>query len=341
LKLKKISKLCEKKCKLSAMGYRPGRRKNSKILPLIMKKVLIIQYSQSGQLSRVLENLAAPLKRHDGISVTVETLRPKVPFPFPWPIFRFFDTFPDCVYLDPPEMEPLALDQGERFDLVILGYQAWFLSPSLPATAFLKSQAGKAILNNCPVVTVVACRDMWLMAQEQIKAMLSAASARLVGHVALVDEAGSIGSFLATPLWVLSGNPGPRLGGLIPRAGVKAEQIAASSRFGEKMAQVLNGGGPLDESLLQNMQAAYVNPGLISSEKAIRRGFLIWGKLLRALGPRGAWQRKPVLLLYMAWLVLAIITLVPLGLLLKKLLAPLLKKKVEEQRRYYGAPSGY
>src|SRR5258707_13402758 len=132
-----------------------------------MKKVLVIQYTQSGQLSDVLRNFTAPLASAEGIALTVETLRPKTPFPFPWPILRFFDTFPETVYLDAPELEALSVNAGERFDLVILGYQAWFLSPSLPTTAFLRSDAAKKLLKDTPVVTVVACRDMWLMAQEQ------------------------------------------------------------------------------------------------------------------------------------------------------------------------------
>ena len=70
-------------------------------------------------------------------------LRPRKPYPFPWPILRFFDTFPETIHLDPPELEPFALPPG-RFDLVILGYQVWFLSPSGPTAAFLKDAGAKA-----------------------------------------------------------------------------------------------------------------------------------------------------------------------------------------------------
>jgi hypothetical protein len=306
-----------------------------------MKKVLVVQYSQTGQVGEVLKNFIAPLQAEPEIEVTIETLRPKTPFPFPWPILRFFDTVPETVYADAPEMEPLTVDPGARFDLIILGYQAWFLSPSLPVTAFLMSEAGKRLLNGSPVVTVVACRDMWLMAQEEVKKRLSAANARLVGHVALVDEAGTVGSFLATPLWMLTGKRGPRLGGLIPRAGVKPENIVACSRFGERIKSVLLSGAALDETLLQNMQAVKVNEGLISSETAIRRGFLVWGKLFRALGKQGSPQRQPVVILYICWLVLAILILVPLGFLIKLLLKPLLHKRMEAKKAYFAAPSGY
>ena len=200
-----------------------------------MKKVLVIHYTQTGQLGSVLRSITAPLQESSGVATVVETLRPKQAFPFPWPFFRFFDTFPETVYGDTPELEPLTVDPAEHFDLVILGYQAWFLSPSLPMQAFLKSPAAAQLLKGRPVVTVVACRDMWLKAQEIVKQSLAAQGARHVGHVALVDEAGTVGSFLATPLWMLTGKPGPRLGGLIPKAGVAPEKVAASRRFGERI----------------------------------------------------------------------------------------------------------
>jgi hypothetical protein len=306
-----------------------------------MKKALLIQYSQTGQLSKVLTSISTPLAEATGqVDLRVVTLRPKVDFPFPWPVFRFFDTFPETVYGDTPELEPLDLDPAERFDLVILGYQAWFLSPCLPMQAFLKTETAARLLKGSPVVTVVACRDMWLKAQEIMKERLAALGARHVGHVALVDEAGTVGSFLATPLWMLTGKPGPRLGGLIPRAGVAPEKIAASRRFGERMLSVLASDAALDESLLRGLGAVEVNTALISSESAIRRGFRVWGGLLRALGPQGHWRRQVALVFYVTWLVLAIIFLVPLGYLLRKLLGPLQRRKLAELRDYYAAPSG-
>ena len=304
-------------------------------------KVLVVHYSSpSGQLSEVIRNLTAPLAGAGGIELRQIVLRPKQPFPFPWPILRFFDTFPETIYLDPPELEPLGLTPDERFDLVILGYQVWFLSPSLPTTAFLKSPEAKALFRDTPVVTVIACRDMWLMAQERVKEMLGACGARLVGNVVLVDEAGSVGSFLATPLWMMTGSRGPRLGGLIPRAGVKPEHIRDSRRFGERIAAALAGQQALDTGLLRNLGAVKVNTKLIATEKAARRSFLAWGALLRALGPRGSWRRQPVVAFYILFLILLLIVVLPLSALLKTLTAPLLRSRIAAQKAYFSAPSG-
>ncbi len=305
------------------------------------KKVLMVHYgSPSGQLSEVMSNLTAPLDAAGDIECRHLVLRPKNPYPFPWPILRFFDTFPESIYLDPPELEPLDLDLDEHFDLVILGYQVWFLSPSPPTTAFLKSPEGRAILKDTPVVTVIACRDMWLMAQERTKALLAGCGAHLVGNVVLVDEAGSIGSFLATPLWMLTGKRGPRWGGLIPRAGIKPEQIRDSRRFGERMAAALRQEHALDPGLLRNLGAVKVNTRLIATEKAARRSFLVWGALLRALGRQGSWTRRPVIMIYIVFLIALLVTVLPASALLKTLLAPLLHQRIEAQRIYFSQPSG-
>lgn len=305
-----------------------------------MKSVLLIQYSQSGQLTDVASSVVAPLLAAPGVEVTIETLLPKTPFPFPWPFFQFFDTFPSAVYMDGCELEPLRTDPHKHFDLVILAYQVWFLSPSLPVTGFLKSAQGQQLLKGKPVVTLIACRDMWLMAQEQVKGLLDQAGAKLVGNIALVDEAGTAGSFFATPAWVLSGNKGPHLFGLIPRAGVKPEQIVAAKRFGDRMADVLTQDRAVDEHLLQGLGAVRVNEKLIASERTARRSFLIWGKLFRKLGPTGAAARKPLVLFYFVFLFTLIITFIPISIVIKRLLAPFAKARVASQKAYFAYPSG-
>lgn len=303
-------------------------------------RLLVVHYSSpSGQLSDVLRNFSAPLAESGDIELHEVVLRPRRPYPFPWPILRFFDTFPETIYLDPPELAPLDLPTG-RFDLVILAYQVWFLSPSGPTAAFLKDATAQALLKGAPVVTLIACRDMWLMAQERVKELLAAAGARLIGNVVLIDEGGSIGSLLATPIWMMTGNRGPMLGGLIPRAGVPPEQIKASRRFGERILAVLKGGGALDATLLQGTGAVKVNTRLITTEKAARRSFLGWGALLRLLGKQGAWQRQPVVIIYIFFLIALLITVLPLSMLLKTLTAPLMRDRIAAQRAYFSQPSG-
>ena len=306
-----------------------------------MKKILVIHYSQSGQLSSVAKQMTLPLVEDPAIEVTYEAIKPIKDYPFPWPFVQFFDTFPESVYLDPPALQPSALSGDEDFDLIILAYQVWFLSPSLPITGFLQSPLAAKLLRDKPVVTLIACRNMWLMAQEEVKQMLQSVNARLVGNIALVDAAGGALSFFATPAWVLTGNKGPFLGGLVPKAGVDPDEISRTTRFGERIRKCFAANEVIDETLLRNLGAVDVNERYIASEKTARRGFRIWGKMLRGLGPSGSARRRPLLLVYAAFLILFICTFIPLSVLVKALAAPLTRKRIQAQKNYFEQPSGY
>ena len=99
-----------------------------------MKKVLIVHYSQTGQLSSLARNFAAPLQTA-GIQVDCVNIVPEQAFPFPWPFWRFFDTFPETVHLKPAPILPPQIP-SEDYDVVVIAYTVWFLSPSQPITAF-------------------------------------------------------------------------------------------------------------------------------------------------------------------------------------------------------------
>ncbi len=161
-----------------------------------MKNVLVVEYSQTGQLTAVLDSLLAPLQEPgSGVLVHREVLRPIPAYPFPWPFWSFLDTFPETVAGDPPPLAPLSVGAGTAFDLVIIGFPVWFLSPPPPVTAFLRSEAGRRLVRGRPVVTVTACRNMWLMAQETMKQLLKDSGACHCDHVALVQPGKRPGHF--------------------------------------------------------------------------------------------------------------------------------------------------
>lgn len=309
-----------------------------------MKKVLVVSYTQSGQLSAITHALLGPLLKplqREGIEVTEALLRPSSPFPFPWPFWRFFNTFPETVYGDTAPIEPLDIADDAEFDLIILAYQVWFLSPSLPVQAFLQSPQAKRLLRNKPVITVIGCRNMWLMAQERTKQYLQELGAHLIDNVVLTDRAHVAATFISTPVWMLTGNRGPFLGGTIPAAGVAAEDIANMARFGHAIAAQLPTRASDDTTpMLTGLGAVAINPRMIASEKIALRSFRIWGKLLRTLGDQQSLQRKCVLFFYVIFLVTLILTVVPISAVIKRLLTPLTRERVRLQRNYFAAPSG-
>ncbi len=306
-----------------------------------MKRVLVLYYSQSGQLRDIVASTIAPLQQNAALEVVVAELKPLVAYPFPWPFWRFFDTFPETVYEQAGPIAPLALADAESFDLIILAYQVWFLSPSLPTTAFLQSVQAQHLLRGKPVITLIGCRNMWLMAQEKLKARLAAVGAHLQDNVVLTDGAHSALTFISTPLWVLTGRRGPFLGGLIPAAGVPAAQIEAAARFGRAIAAQLPARAASDTSpMLEGLGAVTINERLIASETIAHRSFRIWGKLLKSLGQPGTPVRRLVLVVYVLFLITLILTVVPLSAVLKRLTAPLSRARTQRQRGYFASPSG-
>ncbi len=304
-----------------------------------MKRVLVIHYSQTGQLSAVAESIAEPLEACAEVDVMYEELRPVTAYPFPWPFMQFINTFPEAAHQVGCDLEPLSDAADGDFDLIILAYQVWFLAPSIPVEAFLQSGSAERLFKGVPVVTAIACRNMWLMAQEKVKVHLDRLGANHVGNIALTDEAGTAASFLSTPLWVLSGNKGPfRLG--IPAAGVSGDDIKQACRFGEALRDRLVSGRAMDNSVLRGLGAVQVNESLIASEVVATRSFYIWGKLFRAVGGPDALLRKPLVFVYSIFLLTLILTVVPISAMVKKLLAPFMSERIARQKDYYAQPSG-
>ncbi|MEZ5436243.1 MAG: dialkylresorcinol condensing enzyme [Pseudomonadales bacterium] len=253
------------------------------------KRILVVAYSQTGQLAAVVRAVTAPLQAAENIEVVFEWLQPQTPYPFPWPFLQFFNTFPETVHEQPAPLLPMQVNADEHFDLVILAYSVWFLSPAQPVMAFLQSEHAAHLLRDKPVITLIACRNMWLMAQEVMKEKLANLGARLIDNVALVDRAHPAATFISTPLWMLTGKRGPFLGGRVPAAGIPAADIAAAARFGAAVAAKLPARAADDYTpMLSGLGAVSINERLIASEKIARRSFFIWGKLLRALGEPAA-----------------------------------------------------
>jgi hypothetical protein len=236
-------------------------------------------------------------------------------------------------------LQPLSLTGDEEFDLVILPYQVWFLAPSLPITAFLKHPLAQKLLAGKPVVTVIACRNMWMLAQEKMKGLLAACGARLLDNVVLIDPSHTITTLFTTPLWLLSGKRDLLPG--LPPAGLDAASIQAASRFGFALRDALRNNQERGSApLLTGLTAVNSDPGLLFSEKAGTRSFYLWGKLLRAVGEPGQLRRRPVLVLYVIFLIALIVTVVPTSLLVQAVLRPFLKRRFVALKQKFDAPSG-
>ena len=304
-----------------------------------MKKVLVLYYSQTGQLTEVVKSFAQPLEENENIEVVYQAIEPKTPFPFPWGKVEFFDIFPESVYMDGCEIKDFdKVKEDNEFDLVILAYTIWFLSPSLPISGFLNSKYAK-LLENKPVITLIACRNMWIMAQEKMKKRFKKLNATLIDNVVLTDQGGNLATFITTPRWMWTGRKDAFWG--LPKSGVHPEEIKKASRFGKALVEALKKNLEKEKiSLLHGLEAVKVDNRLVGTEKIATKSFNIWGGLIRKVGKTGDKVRLPILALYFLFLLSLIVIIVPINVLVKPIFRKLNHKKVEEERAYSEAPSG-
>ncbi len=303
------------------------------------KKILIIYYSQTGQLKNIVDSVIGPLNKSNNIEVTLEEISSTEKFDFPWSFFKFFDVFPECINLDAPAVnEPEA--KRQKYDLIIFAYQAWFLSPSLPATGLLQSDFAKDVFQDTPVITLIGCRNMWLMAQEKVKGLLQQLKAIHIDNIVLIDQGGSLANFITVTRWLLTGKKNA-LWGVFPKPGISETDITQASRFGNAIKDALakdkeKEGG----ALLRGHKAVSVDEKLILSEKAGQRIFVLWARLIRKIAPRKSKLRYPFLACFAIYLALAIILIVPISILIKIILSPITKNKTMKQKKYFEYPSG-
>jgi hypothetical protein len=301
-------------------------------------KILVLQYSQTGQVTRIVHSITQPLENQPGIQVIHHEIQPPAPYPFPWSLYEFLDVMPESIYQDPPDTTIPADLINEQFDLVLIGYSVWFLSPCLPVMGILKAARNTQLLNNTPVVTIIGCRDMWIMAQEKMKRLLEDAGADLIGNIVLMDRGGSTASFVTTPRWLLTGKKDSFWG--LPPAGVSEKDILEGHRFGRAIMKTLLKDGKPDISMLQGLKAIERSNRFLLGEKIGQRSFKVWGWLIRKAGRPGSSKRRFLLTIYIIYLALLIMTLLPIALVLQIILKPLLKKRTEELWRQYEQPSG-
>ncbi|MEX0273338.1 MAG: dialkylresorcinol condensing enzyme DarA [Flavobacteriaceae bacterium] len=240
-----------------------------------MKRVLVLYYSQTGQLLQILKNVVSRFP-NGRINVDFLEIKPKKAFGFPWKQQDFYNAFPESFLQVPTELHPPGEDiLSKKYDLVILGYQVWFLTPSIPINSFLKSPHAQPILKDVPVVTVVACRNMWVMAQEKLKHTLAEVGARHVGHIALTDRHINHVSVITISHWMFSGKKDRYLG-VFPKPGVSDKDISEAARFGTPIQEALEKGSfeSLQMKLLEK-GAVRVSPFLVTTDK---RGNIIFSK---------------------------------------------------------------
>ncbi|MCG2610971.1 dialkylresorcinol condensing enzyme DarA [Flavobacterium sp. SM15] len=296
-----------------------------------MKNVLVLYYTQSGQLEQIVKNMAAPLLSDPEITVTFCDIQLEKPFPFPWDKPSFFDAFPESFLQIPAVIHPPS-DKilQKKYDLIILGYQVWYLSPSIPVNSFLKSDAAKQLFAGTPVVTVIGARNMWVMAQEKMKVLLKGLKATLVGNIALVDRHINHVSVVTIVQWMFTGKK--EKFGMFPKPGVSDQEIDGAGKFGTVLLEYLksNSFKGLQEKLLEN-DAVEIRPFLVEMDKKANKMFKKWaGLIIKKTDSRPKWLK-----VFNVYLFVAIWLISPIVYILHLLKYPLVFNRIKKEKAYY------
>lgn len=296
-----------------------------------MQKILAISFSQTGQLDEIIENFLKPFPPE-----LIDRIRyePEEPFPFPWDIETFFNAMPETVNEEPMPLKPIKF-ASEKYDLVIFGYQPWFLSPSRPTSSILQLPEFKQVIKDTPVITISGCRNMWLNSQESVKLRLKEAGAQLVGNIPLVDRANNHLSVITIFHW-LGGGKKDRKWGIFPLPGVSKEDISSAELFGRIAETAYN------EKNYDKLQEKFVELNIIQLpteivfiEERAKKIFRVWTSLIKRFGTSPS-KRKFLVTAFKYYLLSALFLVAPvLFTLYSVLIRPFSGNVIKRKKDYY------
>lgn len=296
-----------------------------------MKKVLVINYSQSGQLNEIIDNF---LKPFDPAEIDRAFIDPVKPFAFPWNSDVFYNTMPECVVEEAVPLHPITYG-SDKYDLIVIGYQPWFLSPSLPITSLMQDPTFQKIMKGTPIITLIGGRNMWLNSQESIKKYIKEAGGKLVGNVPFMDRTANLISVLTIFHWMLTGKK-ERKWGLLPLPGVSQEDIESAEKFG------VISNNALKANDYSGLQHKFLSLGLIDIPTDIwfiemrgKKIFKVWASVIKKKGTTPE-KRKFYVNLFKYYLLIALFLVSPILLTVYfVLIAPFSQKSIRKSKEYF------
>jgi len=300
-----------------------------------MKKILVAYYTQSGQVKEILDHYLIPFKDDVKYELFYHQIKPVNDYPFPWTSEEFFDVFPESVTETGCDLQAMPQELIQEYDLIILGVQVWYLSPSIPITAFLKSRDFKTIAKNTSVITINGCRNMWFKAHDSIIKYLQQTQAKHQGHLVLFDKNNNLLSVITVMYWAFTAKK-DKMWGIFPKPGIADEDIKGVKIFGQMLKDFWQ------KDQLDLLQGSYMQAGgiavlphMMSMEYKAKRIFKIWTKLvLKKGGPRNP-KRSRRLSIFKYYLLFMIYFISPIVTLFFYITYPLFYKKIKKKMIKY------
>ncbi|HLV43233.1 MAG TPA: hypothetical protein VKY37_13210 [Brumimicrobium sp.] len=296
------------------------------------KKVLVIYYSQTGQLKEIAQNLVQPFEKNQNYDLDYYNIQPKKEFPFPWDNESFFGVFPESFAQLPAEIKaPPENILKTDYDLIILAYQIWFLTPSIPINSFMKSEYAEKLIKGKRVVTTIGCRNMWAKSQEKMKLLVKNVGGKLVGNVAFVDRHLNHISVITIVHWMMGGKKNKKFG-ILPKPGVSEKDIMNASEFGELIIQAdqNNNYNNLQNDII-TAGGSNIKPYIIFMDEKANKMFAIWSRFIL----KNTKNRKKKLKFFKIYLLTVIWIVSPIVYLIFLLTYPLRIRQIRNKKTYY------
>jgi len=245
-----------------------------------ISKVLVVSYSQSGQLNEISDNFIKGLENVEIDSIRYST---KHQFPFPWTSEVFFDAMPESVMETPLELNEIRYKYS-KYDLIIFAYQPWFLSPSIPASSLLQDQEFLSRVAGTPVITLIGSRNMWINSQESVKARILNAGGQIIANIPFIDRAQNHISAITILHWMLKGKKTKKYN-IFPKPGVSEEDILFASNYGKILNEAIQANDLTNLQLKFLSQEKILLPtNIMFIEEKAKRLFKIWTNLIIRFG---------------------------------------------------------
>jgi hypothetical protein len=299
---------------------------------------IVLYYSQSGETARIAGIFADALAAA-GVDVATEEIRPDASYPYPWKsVVRFFDAMPDAVLGPLAGIVPLGVHPSDRFDLVVLAYPVWFLSPATPVQAFFESPHA-ALLRDTDVITISVSRAMWQRASLTMKRLLAGAGASHCDNIAVTHQGSPFATLISTPRALLSGKSN-RLLGVFPKAGVAGTDLSRARHLASVVAGRLTAGHAAGTPFLRGEAAVMVNRRLVVPEVLAWHCFHASARVIRFFGTVHRGLRTAGVLGFAVFLVLLILLGLPLAIIGTLLATPVLGRQLNAYVARLAAPTG-
>ncbi len=296
-------------------------------------KIAVFYYTQTQQLFNILNSLLKPLEEKK-CTVVYKEIKPLVPFGFPWTTENFYQAFPECRQEIPCKIEQTDFSDINDADLVVLGYQPWFLSPSLPVTSFLQEEATQNYLKGKKVITVIGSRNMWISSNDCIKRYFDKSGCSWVGNIVLEDRHNNLVSVLTIFRWLIENKKGASK--YLPEAGVSQKDIDSMQELAPEIYQSLKSKNYHTlQSRIADKGGVVFHNNLYLIERAGHKMFGFWSKWVLKKGPYLSPQRTFRLKLFKYYLMTVIFVISPFGSIVFDLTYPFRRSSLIKAKKKY------